>query len=144
MSINRQYHTWIRRIRELRPRQRITQVRNFAWLLVGIHHSRSVTLSKVPGEAKLLSTVRRLGRLLCNPAIRVRDWYEPIPREAGEAFASAWLAAQFRHLGEIRLVVESFPRFSGESSPRTIGGGTARTTVCPLGYRGYQKERVGG
>jgi len=102
MSINRQYHTWIRRIRELRPGQRITQVRNFAWLLVGIHQSRSVTLSKIagkiPGKAKLLSTVRRLGRLLNNPAIRVRDWYEPLARQ--------WLAAQFHHLGEIRLVVD--------------------------------------
>ena len=102
MPINRQYHTWIRRIRELRPGQRVTQVRNFVWLLVGIHHSRSVTLSKIagkiPGEAKLLSSVRRLGRFLSNPAIRVRDWYEPISR--------AWLEAQFRHLGEIRLVVD--------------------------------------
>jgi hypothetical protein len=102
MSINRQYHTWIRRIRELRPGQRITQVRNFAWLLVGIHQSRSVTLSKIagkiPGEAKLLSSVRRLGRFLSNASIRVRDWYEPIAR--------AWLAAQFHHLGEIRLVVD--------------------------------------
>jgi hypothetical protein len=102
MPINRQYHTWIRRIRELRPRQRITQVRNFVWLLVGIHQSRSVTLSKIaskiPGEAKLLSTVRRLGRFLSNPAIRVRSWYEPIARQ--------WLAAQYRHLGEIRLIVD--------------------------------------
>lgn len=77
-------------------------MRNFAWLLVGIHQSRSVTLSKIagkiPGEAKLLSTVRRLGRFLSNPAIRVRVWYEPIAR--------AWLLAQFRHLGEIRLVVD--------------------------------------
>jgi hypothetical protein len=102
MPINRQYHTWIQRIRELRPGQRITQVRNFVWLLVGIHQSRSVTLSKIagkiPGEAKLLSTVRRLGRFLNNPAIRVRTWYKPIAR--------AWLAAQFRHLGEIRLIVD--------------------------------------
>jgi len=102
MPINRQYHTWICRIRELRPGQRITQVRNFVWLLVGIQQSRSVTLSKIagkiPGEAKLLSTVRRLGRFLNNPDIRVRVWYEPIAR--------AWLAAQFRHLGEIRLIVD--------------------------------------
>jgi len=102
MPINRQYHTWIQRIGELRPRQRITQVRNFAWLLVWIHQSRSVTLSKIagkiPGEAKLLSTVRRLGLFLNNPAIRVRTWYEPISRQ--------WLAAQFHHLGEIRLIVD--------------------------------------
>ena len=90
MPINHQYHTWFKQIRELRPKQRVTQVRNFVWLLVGIHHSRSVTLSKIagkiPGEAKLLSSVRRLGRFLNNPAIRVRDWYEPIAR--------AWLAAR--------------------------------------------------
>ena len=102
MPINRQYHTWIHIIRELRPGQRLTQVRSFAWLLVGIHHSRLVTPSKIagkiPGEAKLLSGVRRLGRFLNNPAIRVRDWYEPLARQ--------WLAAQFHHLGEIRLVVD--------------------------------------
>ncbi len=102
MPINRQYHTWFQRIRELRPMQRATQVRNFAWLLVGIHQSRSVTLSKIagkiPGEAKLLSTVRRMGRFLGNPAIRVRDWYEPIARQ--------WLTAQYRYLGEIRLIVD--------------------------------------
>lgn len=102
MPINRQYHTWFRRIQELRPGQRITQVCNFVWLLVGIHQSRSVTLSKIagkiPGKAKRLSTVRRLGRFLDNPAIRVRVWYEPIAR--------AWLTAQLHHLGEIRLVVD--------------------------------------
>ena len=102
MPINRQYHTWFQRIRELRPGQRVTQVRNFVWLLVGIHQSRSVKLSriagKIPGKAKLLSTVRRLGRFLSNPDIRVRDWYAPVARE--------WLAAQFRNLGEIRLIVD--------------------------------------
>ena len=68
MPINHQYHTWICRIRELRPGQRITQVRNFVWLLVGIQQSRSVTLSKIagkiPGEAKLLSTVRDLPHIV--------------------------------------------------------------------------------
>lgn len=102
MPINRQYHTWFCRIRKLRPDQRITQMRNFTWLLVGIYQSRSVTLSriagKIPGKAKLLSTVRRLSRFLNNPAIRVRDWYEPIARQ--------WLLAQFKHIGEIRLIVD--------------------------------------
>jgi len=102
MPINILYHTWIQRICELRPNQRITQVRNFVWLMVGISLSRSVYLSriagKIPGTAKLLSTVRRLSRLLDNPAIRVRDWYAPVARQ--------WLEAQFRHLGEIRLIVD--------------------------------------
>lgn len=102
MPINHLNHTWIHRIMELRPRQRITQVRNFVWLIVGIFQSRSVCLSriaaKIPGPAKLLSATRRLSRLLANPAIQVREWYEPIARQ--------WLQTQFRCLGEIRLLVD--------------------------------------
>jgi len=102
MPTNHLYHTWIQRIRELHPKQRITQVRNFALLLYGIHQSRSVYLSriagKIPGQAKLLSTVRRLARFLDNSAIRVREFYEPIARQ--------WLDAQFRSLGEIHLIVD--------------------------------------
>jgi hypothetical protein len=95
-------------------------VRNFVWLLVGIHESRSVKMSriagKIPGKAKLLSTVRRLGRFLSNPAIRVRAWYAPIARQ--------WLAAQFRYLGEIRLIVDG----------TKIGYGHQLLIVC-LAYR---------
>ena len=102
MPINELYHTWMRRICELRPVQRITQIRDFVWLLLGIYLSRSVTLSKVaaelPGSAKLVSLTRRLSRLLDNPAIRVREWYEPIARE--------WLQAQAACLGEIHLIVD--------------------------------------
>jgi hypothetical protein len=42
MLINLLYYTWIQRICELRPGQRIAQVRNFVWLLIGIYQSRSV------------------------------------------------------------------------------------------------------
>jgi hypothetical protein len=102
MPISQLYDTWFRRIRELRPNQRITQLRNFAWLLIGILQSRSVCMSqiavKIPGRAELLSTTRRLGRLLDNPAIRVREGYEPIARQ--------WLEAQFRNLGELHLIVD--------------------------------------
>jgi hypothetical protein len=102
MPINKLHDTWIQRIRELRPQQRITQVRNFALLLYGIYASKSVTLSKVaskiPGKAKLLSTFRRLERFLDNPAIQVREWYEPIAKE--------WLARQAVVTGEIHLIVD--------------------------------------
>jgi hypothetical protein len=102
MPINPMYRTWIQRICELRPAQRVTQVRNFVWLVVGIYHSRSVHLSKIAAKilvsAKNLSTVRRLSRFLDNPAIRVREWYEPIARQ--------WLAAQGTWMGEIRLIVD--------------------------------------
>jgi Transposase DDE domain len=102
MPINHLYDTWIRRIRELQPGQRITQVRAFVWLMIGIYQSRSVCLSriagKIPGQAKLLSTTRRLSRLLDNPAIRVRQWYAPIARE--------WLEAQAKNIQQIRLIVD--------------------------------------
>jgi hypothetical protein len=70
MPTNTLYHTWFQRIQELRPKQRITQVRTFVWLMIGVYQSRSVCLSrvagKIPGPAKLLSTTRRLSRLLNN------------------------------------------------------------------------------
>lgn len=120
MPINSLYHTWFQRIRELRPNQRITQLRNFVWLIIGIYQSRSVCLTriagKIPGPAKLLSSTRRLSRLLDNPAIRVREWYEPIARE--------WLETQFRHVGEIRLIVDG----------TKIGFGHQLLIVC-LAYR---------
>ena len=120
MPTNQLYDTWIRRIQELRSSQRITQIRNFVWLIIGIYQSRSVCLSriagKVPGTAKLLSATRRLSRLLENPAIRVREWYEPIARE--------WLETQFRHQGEIRLIVDG----------TKIGFGHQLLIVC-LEYR---------
>jgi hypothetical protein len=82
MPINTLYHTWFRRIQELRPGQRITQVCNFVWLMIGIYQSCSVCLSriagKIPSPAKLVNIARRVERLLENPAIRVLEWYEPI------------------------------------------------------------------
>ena len=102
MSINQLNHTWFHQIRELHPHLRITQVRNFVWLMLGIYQSRSVYLSriagKVPGQAKLLSITRRLSRFLDNPALRVRHWYKPVALE--------WLHAQHKNLGEIRLIVD--------------------------------------
>jgi hypothetical protein len=120
MPTNSLYHTWFQRIRELRPDQRITQIRIFVWLMIGIYQSRSVCLSriagKIPGPAKLLSTTRRLSRLLDNPAVRVREWYQPIARQ--------WLEAQHRHVGEIRLIVDG----------TKIGFGHQLLIVC-IAYR---------
>ncbi len=102
MPINETYRTWKQRICELRPKQRITQVQNFVWLVVGIYHSHSVNLSRIAGKvigaAKNVSTVRRLSRFLANPVIDVRSWYKPI--------AQAWLQSQFERVGEVRLIVD--------------------------------------
>ncbi len=102
MPINETYRTWIQRICELRPKQRKTQVQNFVWLLVGMFHSRSVSLSKIAGkvisQAKNVSTVRRLSRFLASTTVDVRSWYRSIAR--------AWLLFQFQQVGEIRLIVD--------------------------------------
>jgi len=87
MPTNNLYHTWFQRIQELRPGQRITQIRSIVWLIIGIYQSCSACLSriagKIPGPAKLLSMTRRMSRLLENPAIRVREWYAPIALSGG-------------------------------------------------------------
>jgi hypothetical protein len=102
MPLNHLNHTWIQQIRELHPQLRMTQIRNFVWLMLGIYQSRSVHLSriagKIPGTAKLLSITRRLSRFLDNPSLKVRQWYKPV--------ALAWITAQLANLGEIRLVVD--------------------------------------
>jgi hypothetical protein len=70
--------------------------------MVGIYLSRSVHLSKIalkiPGRAKVPSITRRLTRFLDNPAIRVREWFEPIARAILQAAAST--------VGEIRLIAD--------------------------------------
>jgi len=85
MSVNRVYHTWFERIRQLRPKERITRLRNFAWIAAGVLGSRSVHLSriaeKIPGRAKAVSKTSRVRRFLSNRAIRVREWYEPVARD---------------------------------------------------------------
>lgn len=102
MPIHNLYHTWNMRIRQLLPVERKTRIQNFAWLIVGIHQSRSVCLNriacKIPGEAKLLSMIQRLSRFLANPMVNVRNWYEPIARN--------WLEMQARHLQQVRLIVD--------------------------------------
>jgi hypothetical protein len=45
MSVNRIYHTWVERIKQLRPKERVSRVKNMAWLITGIYESQSVHLS---------------------------------------------------------------------------------------------------
>jgi hypothetical protein len=76
------------------------RLRNFAWLMTGIYQRKSVHLSKIavkiPGDVKLRSIVRRLSRFLGNPAIRVREWYEPITKRLVRSMACT--------VGEVRLI----------------------------------------
>jgi len=103
MSINRLHDTWLTRILQLWPQERITRLRNLAWLIVGIWASRSVHLSRVaghmPGPATQTSLTRRLARFLCNAAVRVRVWYRPQARSVLQSMATA--------VGEIRLIADA-------------------------------------
>jgi len=102
MPINTLYSTLFEMICTLHPNQRITQLRNLVWFMVGIYQSHSVNLSriagKIPGEAKLLSFTRRLSRLLINQAIDVRKWYQPIAR--------SWSERQARSIQQVLLIID--------------------------------------
>jgi hypothetical protein len=102
MLANHLYSVLLKQVNQLRPGERITRLRNMSWLMVGIYLSRSVHLSKIalkiPGRAKVPSITRRLTRFLDNPAIRVREWFEPIARAILQAAAST--------VGEIRLIAD--------------------------------------
>jgi hypothetical protein len=113
MPINQLHLTLQRLLLQLRPGERVTRIRNWSRLLVGLCLSRSVHLSKIANKipattttttttsttnAALPSATRRLSRLLDNSAIRVRDWYEPIARSLLERATQGG--------GEIRLVVD--------------------------------------
>jgi hypothetical protein len=103
MPINQLHGTLQRLLLQLRPSERVTRVRNWSRLLVGLCLSRSVHLSKIANkiptttEATLPSATRRLSRLLDNAAVRVRAWYEPIARCLLERAAQG---------GEVRLIVD--------------------------------------
>jgi hypothetical protein len=102
MSINRLYDTWYRQITQLLAGERITRVRNFTWLIVGIQLSRSVHLSriaaKLPGSIRLLSWSKRLSRLVDNAALQVAPIYDPVARN--------WLLIAANSLGQVRLIVD--------------------------------------
>lgn len=93
MSIIQTYHTMIKQIKQIASKERITRVRTMAWLQSVLFHSRSVHLnriaSKLPGQAKKLSVVRRLERFVANPQVRVRTWYQPVSAGLLQAAARA-------------------------------------------------------
>lgn len=102
MAITELYNTCYEQIKQLRPKERVTRVRNMAWLLTGLFMSQCVHLSyiarKLPGKSQKLSKVKMLSRLLANRHIRVRSWYEPI--------ASELLETAFNQGQVLRLVVD--------------------------------------
>src|SRR3954468_16319978 len=93
MPINQLHRTLQRLLLQLRPAERITRIRNWSRLLVGLCLSRSVHLSKIankiPTKATLPSATRRWGLLLDTAEKGARGWWEPIARSLLERAAAA-------------------------------------------------------
>jgi hypothetical protein len=103
MPTTKLYDTFFTRLRQLRPQERVTRLRNLAWMMSGIFLSKSVHLSKIamkiPSDTVQLSIVQRLHRFLDNPSFHVRSWYEPL--------AIQLLTGAAQSVGEIRLMMDS-------------------------------------
>ncbi len=96
------YRTILAKVQAMRPHERVTRQRTMSWLMTGIFLSYSVHLhrvaAKIPGRALTSSKEKRLWRLLHNPRVRVRDWYEPVARSLLMAAHSS---------GRVRLILDS-------------------------------------
>jgi hypothetical protein len=103
MSINQIYHTYFERIAQLLAGERVTRIRNFTWLMVGIFLSKSVQLNKIglkiPGEAMEVSVTRRLSRFLKNPGLIVRAVYEPIVKQ--------WIRDLLAQKGRLMYIIDA-------------------------------------
>ena len=105
MPVQQVYFSWLNRLRQLWPHERITRVRNMAWLMAGLWVAKSIHLSRValhlPLPIQKASVERRLSRFLHNRAVRVAVWYEPVARQL--------VAQAVATLGDVRLVLDTTP-----------------------------------
>lgn len=98
-QLYRSLHTYLmQRI----PDECDTRLTNLIYLMMGIFQSRSIQLNliarKTPIRAKKLSIVKRLARLLDNPAVRVRQWFHPFAKPLLVSAANA---------GQVHLIIDS-------------------------------------
>ncbi len=89
------YTTIFTRMRQLLPKQRITQVRNLALLMTGLVLARSVHLdhisNKLPLKAKIPSLSNRLRRFLSNTRFCIKTCYAPVAQALLARFAQVEL-----------------------------------------------------
>lgn len=102
MSIAQTYCIMLNQVKEIVEKTHVARVRNIAWLICGMFHSRSVHLtkiaSKIPGKAKKLSRADRLRTFLNNRHVQVRRWYRPM--------AEALIQAAIKSGQPVRLLVD--------------------------------------
>jgi hypothetical protein len=79
------HDTLLTQLRKWLPEERITRLRNLAWLMTGLFLARSVHLShiarKLPLQGQVVSLTNRLRRFLDNPRVNVWHYYQPIARQ---------------------------------------------------------------
>lgn len=77
--------TLMSQLRKWLPEERITRLRNLAWLMTGLFLARSVHLShiarKLPLRGQIVSLTNRLRRFLDNPRVDVWRYYQPVARQ---------------------------------------------------------------
>lgn len=82
--------TLMSQLRKWLPEERITRLRNLAWLMTGLFLARSVHLShiarKLPLRGQVVSLTNRLRRFLDNPRVNVWRYYQPIARQLLASF----------------------------------------------------------
>lgn len=79
------YGTMLSQLRKWLPEERITRLRNLAWLTTGLFLTRSVHLShiarRLPLRGQVVSLTNRLRRFLDNPRVDVWEYYQPVARQ---------------------------------------------------------------
>lgn len=94
------YHKALGQLCQWLPQERITRLRNMAYLIMGLQLSGAIHLSwivrKWPIPGKIPSLTNRLNRFLNNERVVVRDWYHPLAQQLVNCFVGK----------EIRLIID--------------------------------------
>lgn len=79
------YHTLMKQIEQVLPKERITRKRLFAWLMVAMFWGKTPQINrlanKLPGRTQRKSKAEKLRRWMSNRHVRVRKWYKPIAKQ---------------------------------------------------------------
>jgi hypothetical protein len=124
-------HSWTTQLQGLVPIARITRLRTWAQLSLGLLWSGQIALLKiaatVPGPATDLSRVRDFRRWLANPAVDVGRLWTPVVR--------ALLAGR----REVRLVFDPTPQ-AGHATLLIVGIVVHRR-ILPVAWRAVPQQR---
>jgi hypothetical protein len=109
-TVSKYYQEWMKRLEELLPEVRVTQLRVLVLLMLGIAQAGSVQLGHVGlqigrvkgvgtgSKAKRMSRMQRLWRWLSNSRVEVLPWYE--------AAIVPWVLGLVKNGCELRLVID--------------------------------------